>query len=194
MKQFLLSAILFGLLFGTSCHSGGSADKANADSARIRAIRNAKPDKDQFKEAVRLAEEKIKASKVFDAQVAAGAIKAYIDYANEFPNDSISADYYFRSAGLATASGNYDQAILFYNTVADKYPTYKYVVEAIYQEAMIYDSDLPGQDPKAKILYEQVIRDYPNHKLAADSKVAIQNLGKSDEELVKEFEKKNRTH
>jgi TolA-binding protein len=194
MKQFVISAVVSGLLLGSACHPESAADKAKADSSRIRAIRNAQPDKDQFKESVRVAENKIKAGKVFDPGVAAGAIKAYIDYANEFPNDSVSADYFFRAGGLATASGNYDQAIMFYNTLVDKYPTYKFVVEAIYEEAMIYDSNLPGQDPKAKVLYEQIIRDYPKHKLAADAKVAIQNLGKSDEELVREFEKKNKVH
>jgi hypothetical protein len=107
MKQFVISAVVSGLLLGSACHPESAADKAKADSSRIRAIRNAQPDKDQFKESVRVAENKIKAGKVFDPGVAAGAIKAYIDYANEFPNDSVSADYFFRAGGLATASGNY---------------------------------------------------------------------------------------
>jgi TolA-binding protein len=182
------------LLALASC--GGSAEKqakTEADSTRARAIRKAKPERAQFMDQIRKAETKMKASKTFDRETANEMIKAYVDYANIFQGDTISPDYFFRAAGIATAAGNYDQAILLYSTLADRYPAYRYVVEALYQEAMIYDSNLPGQDAKAKVLYEQIIKDYPKNKLAADAQTAIKNLGKSDEDLVKEFEKKNHT-
>ncbi|HEV7230879.1 MAG TPA: tetratricopeptide repeat protein [Bacteroidia bacterium] len=185
---------LSGLLFIASC-GPTAADKAKveADSLRAQTIRKAHPNKDQYLAQVHAAEARIKNSKTFEPQIADAAVRAYIDYANIFQNDTLSSDYLFRAAELAAACGNYDQAIALYENLTDRYPTYKYVVEAIYQEAMIYDSNLSGQDAKAKILYEKIISDYPKHKLAADARTAIANLGKSDEELVKEFEMKNHT-
>ena len=49
-----------------------------------------------------------------------------------------------------------------------------------------------NDDAKAKIIYEEVIAKYPNLSYANDAKAAINNLGKTDEELIKEFEKKNK--
>ncbi len=184
------------LFIALACSCGnGSADnkaKVEADSARARAIRLAHPNKQMYVDQVTKAEQDMKSSKNFDRKIANNMIKAYLDYASTFPNDKESPDYYFRAGGIAVAAGNYDQGIVCYQTVANNYPDYKYVVEALYQEAMIYDSNLPGQDEKAKVIYEQIIKDYPKHKLAEDAKVAISNLGKSDEQLIKEFEAKNK--
>jgi len=193
-NSILLGGALF-MLFAASCGSGAKHPdpKANADSIRARAFRMPAPVKTQFAATVREAETKMRAGldKPFDAEVAGGLIKAYLDYANAFPGDTLAPDYIFRAGEIATRAGSYDQAIMLFHNVSDKYPEYKYVVEALYEEAMIYDSKLPGQAEKARPIYEQIIRNYPKNKLAEDSKVAITHLGKSDEELVKEFEKKN---
>jgi len=177
-----------------SC-SGNSAEKqakADADSARARAVRSAHPDPRIYADQVAEAEQKMKASTTLDVNLANRAIKAYLDFASTFPDDSRAPDYYFRAGGIAVAAGNYDQGIACYDHIVQKYPDYKYVVEALYQEAMIYDSNLPGQDEKARVLYEQLIHDYPKNKLADDAKAAISHLGKTDEEIVKEFEAKNK--
>jgi TolA-binding protein len=193
MKAILFFTCCALPLVFISCQGGSSSAKAQADSLQAQTMRKASPPKTQFVEAVKVAEANMRSSKAYDPQIAAALIKAYIGYANEFPNDTLAPDYLFRAGGLATEAGNYDQAIFLYNEVAEKFPEYKYVVEAQYLEAMIYDTNLPGQDAKAKVIYEKIIKDYPKNKLAADAKAAIGNLGKTDDELVKEFEKKN-TH
>ncbi len=190
-KSISIVSISLLIFLGACGESAEKKAKTEADSLRARAIRKAKPDRAQFMEQVKNAEIRMKTSPTFDIQIANEAIKAYVDYANIFQGDTLAPDYFFRAAGIAAAAGSYDQAIVLYNTLADRYPAYKYMEEALYQEAVIYDSNLSGQDPKAKEIYERIIRDYPKSKLAADAKIAIGNLGKSDDELVKEFEKKN---
>jgi len=195
-----MKAILWltgGVLFMTmaSCGPGKKEREAKekADSIRARAFRTQPRAREQYAANVKEAEAKMRASQSgeFNPEIANALIKAYLDYANTFTGDTLAPDYFYRAGEIAARGGNYDQAIFLFNTVADKYSEYKYVVEAMYEEAMIYDSKLPGNDAKAKVIYEQIIRNYPKHKLAEDAKIAIANLGKSDEELVKEFEKKN---
>ena len=48
-----------------------------------------------------------------------------------------------------------------------------------------------NDDEQAKTIYEEVIAKYPTSTYANDAKAAIKNLGKTDEELIKEFKKKN---
>ncbi len=194
LKIHIFSIAALALMLTTSCGTGNSpkTQKQREDSIR-QAGQNSKPLKEQYAASIREAESKMKASEAtgFDVVIANALIKSYLDYANAFPTDTLSADYLFRSGEIATSGGNYDQAVVLYKNVTDKYPNYKYYVEALYEQAMIFDSKLPGQTSKAKELYHRIIVEHPGNKLAADAQTAIDNLGKTDEELVREFEKKN---
>jgi tetratricopeptide (TPR) repeat protein len=195
MKKVIIATGMVGILFMSSCGNHGKKNDSdsNADSIRARAFRKPLPIKAQFAATIKQTQDSMRAGqdKPFNPNVANGLIKAYLDYATAFPEDSLAPDYYYRAGEIATRAENYDQAIFLFEKIADKYPEYKYVVEAQYEEAMIYDSKLPGQTEKAKKIYETIIKNYPKHKLAEDAKIAITHLGKTDEELVKEFEKKN---
>ena len=74
--------------------------------------------------------------------------------------------------------------------MCEKYPKYKLIEESYFLQASILDNYL-NEDEKAKAVYEQLILLFPNSKYANDAKAAISNLGKSDADLIKEFQKKN---
>ena len=59
--------------------------------------------------------------------------------------------------------------------------------------AQLYDdaSKLNNEEEAAKY-YRQVIREYPKSAFAEDAKAAIKNFGKTDEQLIQEFLKKNK--
>ncbi|MCE3279043.1 MAG: hypothetical protein K0S44_1234, partial [Bacteroidetes bacterium] len=63
--------------------------------------------------------------------------------------------------------------------------------ESLYLQGYLLDNFL-NDEVRAKAIYEQVIAKYPDMPYSADAKAAIKNLGKSDEELIKEFQKKNK--
>ena len=48
-----------------------------------------------------------------------------------------------------------------------------------------------NNESEARTIYHQIIREYPSTSFASDARACLQNIGKSDEELVKEFLKKN---
>ncbi len=118
------------------------------------------------------------------------AVKAYSDYVLFFPNDSVAPDYLFKAAEIATATQQYPQALIYYQNITSKYPKYKLIQESLYLQGYLLDNFL-NDDAKAKLIYEEVIQKYPTSTYANDAKSAIKNLGKSDEELIKEFKKKN---
>jgi hypothetical protein len=55
-------------------------------------------------------------------------------------------------------------------------------------EAFTYENTL-GNIGKANELYNKFLYKYPDHELADDARAAIKFLGKSAEEMVREFEK-----
>lgn len=129
-------------------------------------------------------------SQEINEAIAAKALQAYFQYSKNFPADSVTPDYIFKSAEILTAIQQYPQAYSNYKTIAEKYPTYKLVQESLFLEASILDHYL-NEDDKAKLVYQDLIKRYPTSSYANDAKAAIVNLGKSDADLIKEFKKKN---
>lgn len=118
------------------------------------------------------------------------AIQAYSDYATFFPNDTLAPAYLFKAGEIATAAKKYKTALGLYQTITSKYPDFKYVKESLYLQGFLLDNFL-NDDAGAKIIYEQVIAKYPTTNYASDAKAAINNFGKTDEQLIEEFKKKN---
>jgi TolA-binding protein len=165
---------------------------SNEKKNETEAEREKKPlPKEQYVNHVKAMEEKMRASKMLDAAVANEAIRAYSEFAFSFPEDSSSADYLFKAGEVATSIGNYQQALIYYKTINDKYPKFNLVVESLYLQGFIYDNYM-NDDNNAREIYTKLIKDYPQHKLAEDAKAAINNLGKTDEQLIEEFKKKNK--
>ncbi|MEO6882893.1 MAG: tetratricopeptide repeat protein [Bacteroidia bacterium] len=162
-----------------------SACKQNSKTSSTTA-----PDKDTCIAQIKKYEIQMKGETQLDNATAVKAIQAYTDFAFAFPNDSNAADCLFKAGEVSTAIGKYPQALSYYQTITGKYPTYKLIVESVFLQGYIYDSFLKDT-AKAHIFYQEVITKYPNATFAQDAKAAIQNLGKSDDELVKEFEAKD---
>ncbi|MBK7181970.1 MAG: tetratricopeptide repeat protein [Bacteroidetes bacterium] len=118
------------------------------------------------------------------------AITTYSEFIEKFPNDSLTPDFLFKAGEVATANMQYKQAIGYYKGVTTNFSKYKYIEECWYLQGYIWDNFL-NKDDSAKVVYEQVIQKFPSSHYAQDAKAAIQNLGKTDEQLIEEFKKKN---
>ncbi len=118
------------------------------------------------------------------------AIKSYNDFVKAFPDDSLCPDFLFKAGEIATATKQYPQSLMYYKNITDKYPNYKNYTASLYLQGFLLDNYL-NDDAKAKVIYEEVIAKYPTTIYADNAKMAIRNLGKSDDELIKEFKKKN---
>lgn len=178
IQYFIFSITLLSL---SSC--------GNDEPKKVEMIITPSP-QDQLKEQIKSLEAEMHSSMQLDNTKAGTAIKAYSDYAKSYPADSLSPDYLFKAAEILSAIQQYSQALSYYKTITEKYPNYKLVEESLYLQGALLDNFL-NDDAQAKVIYEQLLAKYPQSKYASDAKAAINNLGKSDEELIKEFKKKN---
>jgi len=64
---------------------------------------------------------------------------------------------------------------------------------ALFYKATIV-GDVLREDENAKIYYQEFIDKFPEHPLAESAKESIKLQGKSLEEIVKEFEEKNKNN
>lgn len=115
---------------------------------------------------------------------------AYMGFVDKFPNDSASPGYAFKAANISMKMGWGQSAIEYLDKYLAKFPNDKQVPEAMFYKAYIYDNQL-NDDAKAGVAYNAFLEKFPNHAFSADAKASIKNLGKSDEELIREFEKMN---
>jgi len=124
-----------------------------------------------------------------NVSVANNAIMLYSRYANEFPDDTTSAEYIFRAGELCKALKKGKMALNYYEKIENEYPSYGKMQLVIFMQGFVNETIL-GDFEKAKYHYERYIAKYPKSPMSTSLKTVIENLGKSDEELMKEFKNK----
>jgi tetratricopeptide (TPR) repeat protein len=140
------------------------------------------------------ADRKIKEHPQLNRSTAIMAVKAFTDFAYAFPSDSLAPEYLFKAADISySALQEYKQSIVYYQTITTKYPDYKKSAFALMRQGMIYDDDIQNGEEKAKSVYEEVIRKYPHTLFAQQAGMLIDQLGKSSQQMIREFEYKNKS-
>ncbi|MEO6039288.1 MAG: hypothetical protein ABIQ93_12825 [Saprospiraceae bacterium] len=131
---------------------------------------------------------------VTDTAKAAAFIKAAEEYAALVqPTDPNKyADLLLKAAGVAKSVGNSGKALELYTAVDEKMPQHPKAPMALFMEGFIYENDL-SDTATARLKYQAFLKKYPNDPdFADDAQNALRNLGKSPEDLIKEFEAQNK--
>ncbi len=129
-------------------------------------------------------------SMVPDPAKAKKIIDTYTTYADQFPEDTLSANYLFKAGDISSKINEIDQSIQLFSRLIKTYPENKNVPFAIFLQGFIYENQA-GDPVKARPYYEEFLRKYPDHPIAGDVTFSLENLGKSPEELIREFESMN---
>ena len=128
-------------------------------------------------------------SKIFNQSVADSVVKSYTDFVATYPKDEKASDYLFKAGEISMSMNRSLQAVKCFEQIVDNYPEYERAPYSLFLQAFIYDNQI-NNDNKAGEIYKAFINKYPDHAMVKDAEFSIQNLGKSDEELIKEFEAK----
>lgn len=114
----------------------------------------------------------------------------YKKFIQDYPDDPNCRDFIFKSAEASNMLGQFDEAIHLYEIFYKHYPDDKRARHSLFMQAFIAENG-KQQLGKAKDLYTEVIRKYPNTEVARDAAASLNLLGKSDEELIRFLEEKN---
>ena len=182
MKKIHFFVVTFIAVLAVSCGNDEAASKL--EDAKI------VDPKSHLLTSIAGIEKKMHSSPQIDNIIAGQALQLYFEYTTNYPTDPATPDYLFKSGEIATAIQQYPQAYSYYKTICEKHPSYKLIEQSYFLLASVLDNYL-NEDEKARKVYTQLINLFPNSKYVNDAKAAINNLGKSDEELIKEFQKKN---
>ena len=114
-------------------------------------------------------------------------VDMYVNYADTYPADSMAVEYLFKGAEFCLNLGEGERAIALYDRVINEYPDFRKVPECLFLKGYVYENYL-GDLEQAKAIYTEFIEKYPDNEFSDDAAISIQNLGKSPEELIKQFE------
>jgi TolA-binding protein len=187
MEKLILALVI--VLTAVSCGNNENAAQKETTQTETPALTPPQPREEYISQIKKIEGEMHNAMEV-DMTTANSAIQLYTDFATYFPNDSLAPEYLFKAGEVATGAKKYKRSLELYQTIAQKYPNYKHMMQSLYLQAFLLDNFL-NDDAAAKTIYEEIISKYPNTNYAKDAKAAIEHLGKTDDQLIEEFEKKN---
>lgn len=117
----------------------------------------------------------------------------YVDAAEAYAlvnhGDTSSVKYLHNAAQTARTLRSYNRAIDIFDWILEKYPTHPKAPQALFLKAFTYDNEF-GDIEKAREYYLAFIENCPEDEFADDAQFLLDNLGKSDDELLRELQEK----
>ena len=110
-------------------------------------------------------------------------------FANAFDGASSTVEILHKAAETCRTLRNIDKALTIYDRLIEKHPDHPRGQQALFLKGFTYDND-KGDLEKARQYYEEFIAKYPDNAFAESAAFLLENLGKSDEELLEVLQKK----
>jgi tetratricopeptide (TPR) repeat protein len=105
------------------------------------------------------------------------------------PQSDVNPTWLHRAAEAARSIKNYNKAIELYQKIYTDYPESERAAQAYFLHGFTLDNDLKKTE-EAKTQYEVFLKKFPDNDFADDAQFLLDNLGKSEEELINSFQKK----
>lgn len=194
-KQFYFFMLACtGMLFFSCGNPSEKKEAANNDSIAQTTTQPATAnDCAAYYSAAKKADSVLLVATSMNMQDAEKALQAFNSYASFCKDKAEAAVYLLKGGQVARSIGKYTQAQVMLKQCANNFPDFKDRGAALFLLAQLYDEDsMLHNEEEAKKLYQQIMKEYPKTPYADDAKAALANLGKTDEQLVQEFLKKNK--
>lgn len=192
LKQigFFIGSSVFFIACGSNTGSKEKQDVLNKDTVVVIDTTNVCTKK--LNEAKRLDNILLNAT-VLNDKVAEQAIVAFYEFSSNCKTDTLAPVFLIKAGQVAQSIRKFTQAQAFFQKCIDDFPKFKGRGAAMFLLAQLYDdASILNDESEARTIYHQLIREYPESSFANDAKACIKNLGKTDEQLIEEFTKKNK--
>ena len=189
MKQLKFIAILISFSFFIACGSNTEESKKENDKMEIKSnvIDVNKMNRENLKALVEKREKALENGDTPDNARKYDLMKAYVAYGIRFQSYKYADEYLFKGARLCSELGKITESIKYFDKLYSNYPDFKDRPLALFMKAFVLENHAQNLD-EAKVVYEQFLSEYPTHEMADDAKISIANLGKTPEQIIREFE------
>lgn len=120
-----------------------------------------------------------------------GNAQRYVDaceaFALGYPKDGETPMYLYRGAEMARTLKTFNKALSIYDWIFEKYPDHEKTPTTLFLKGFMLENELNDKD-KAKEIYNQFLKIYPDHELSDDIQFLLENIDKSDKEIMEMIE------
>ncbi|PLW91763.1 MAG: hypothetical protein C0592_14245 [Marinilabiliales bacterium] len=122
----------------------------------------------------------------FDKSTAESLRQDYLQFANEYPDDSLAPVFMHKASELAINLNMPQEAVSTIDSLIIKFPDYQFLPDAWFFKGFIQETYLNDEAGALKT-YETFIEKFPKHEMVPQVQFSIENMGVSEEELIKQF-------
>jgi outer membrane protein assembly factor BamD (BamD/ComL family) len=151
------------------------------------------PSKNKEISNIKSIEDRLFASTVtsFNKESADSLLQLYSAFIKKYPGDSLTRKYIFKAGNLYMTEGNGKNAIEMFDKYMTSYPYDVKTPLCLFFKAFIYETIFNNLD-KAQETYILFLEKYPRHEFANDARMSLNNLGKTPDQMVAQFEAKKK--
>ncbi len=117
---------------------------------------------------------------------------SYINYTEIYammqPKEKNVPELLQKAGEVARSIRAYPKSIDIYDWILNKYGDTSFASQALFMKAFTFDNEL-NDKKKAKAYYEDFLKKYPKDSFADDTKFLLENIGKTNEDIIKSFNK-----
>lgn len=115
-------------------------------------------------------------------------VEQYCLFVEQNPNDATAPDWLFKALEISVSRKDVEKSVAICDKMMQDYPRFDKTPIGMYMVAsFIYEDQLHDFD-KARTMYERIISDYPENEIIPSVQASLKNLGKTPEEIIREFE------
>ncbi len=107
------------------------------------------------------------------------------------PTNEACSSYLKLAAEVVNSVKVFPRAIKFYDWILTQFPNSKEAPQALFMKGFTLDDGI-GDKQAAKPVYEEFLKRYPKNDFADDTKFLLDNINKTDEEIIKQFDNKKK--
>lgn len=118
----------------------------------------------------------------------------YVDaceaYAIGFSDNEAAPEFLYRAAEIARSLKTYPKALSIFDWIQEKYPDYENTPTTMFLKGFMLDNEFNNKEA-AREVYTDFLTKYPNNDLVDDVKFLLDNIDKTDEEIMKMIDEKS---
>lgn len=107
----------------------------------------------------------------------------YTRFVEKYPDDSHAPEFLLKASQRCQVFGKFNESIANLDKLLANYPKSELCAQALFVKAYTYENNL-NEFQRAKETYELFLQKYPKSDLAEAAHLAIQNLGKTPEQII----------
>ncbi len=107
------------------------------------------------------------------------------------PDHPKTAEYLYKAAEVARGMRTMPKAMSIYDWILTDYPNYEKTATVLFIKGFIMEQDFKKAD-EARAIYTEFLERYPDHQMASSAKFLLENMGRSEEEILQHISKEGK--